>query len=110
MKFDIFKDVGGEWRWNAQSGGNILFSSGEGYEKPQKIVQVLRKNVIRGDESLEKALVKALKTIGLNEKGGQIKPVPSVLPVVVVVKPAEEPAFQKHYSDPAWPFPTNRKI
>lgn len=73
MKFKIYQDVAGDWRWNAQSGSKIIFSSGEGFQKPQKIVQTLRKHVVRGDEKLELALVKALKTAGLNEKGGRLK-------------------------------------
>ena len=70
MKFEIFQDKKKEWRWNAQAGGSIIFSSGEGFEKPQKAVQTLRKNVVRDDVKLEEALVKALKKAGLDEKGG----------------------------------------
>lgn len=73
MKFHIYEDKGGEWRWNAQAGGNILFSSGEGFEKPQKAVAALRKHIVREDEKLEKNLVKALKDAGLDEKGGKAK-------------------------------------
>jgi uncharacterized protein YegP (UPF0339 family) len=74
LKFNIFQGTNDEWYWNAQSGGNIVFSGGEGYEKPQKIAQTVRKNVVREDVALEAALVKALKSNGLDEKGGKIKP------------------------------------
>ena len=73
LKFDIYKDIKGEWRWNAQSAGNIIFASGEGFEKPQKVVQVIRKNVVREDTALEASLLKALTKAGLNEKGGAVK-------------------------------------
>ena len=112
MKFEIFQDKKKEWRWNAQSGGNILFSSGEGFEKPQKAVASIRKNIVREDAKLEAALVKALKAVGLDEKGGLIKTVkggtgnlpkpPKVPKVPKVPKPVKElsPAA-------AWPFPTS---
>lgn len=73
IKFSIFEGKNGDWYWNAQSSGSIIFSSGEGFQKPQKVVQVIRKNIVRDDEKLEAALVKALKAVNLNEKGGQIK-------------------------------------
>jgi len=73
LKFEIFKGSDDEWYWNAQSSGNIIFSGGEGFEKAQKVVQTIRKNVVREDLKLEAALVKALKLAGLNEKGGILK-------------------------------------
>lgn len=73
IKFAIFKGTNDEWYWNAQSSGNIIFAGGEGFEKAQKVVQTIRKNVVREDEKLETALVKALKEAGLNEKGGLLK-------------------------------------
>lgn len=89
MKFQIFEDKGGEWRWNAQAGGNILFSSGEGFEKPQKAIAALRKNIVRGDEKLEKNLVKALKDAGLDEKGGKVKAL-AADKVSIAAKPSKE--------------------
>ena len=74
IKFNIFRGSNDDWYWNASSSGNIIFSGGEGFEKPQKVVQTIRKNVVREDVKLEAALVKALKEAGLNEKGGQLKP------------------------------------
>lgn len=73
IKFNIFKGADDDWHWNASSSGNIIFTSGEGFEKPQKVVQVIRKNIVREDAKLEAALVKALKEAGLNEKGGLLK-------------------------------------
>ena len=110
MKFRIYEDIGGDWRWNAQSGGNIIFTSGDAFEKPQKIVQTIRKNVVRGDEALEKALVKALKVAGLNEKGGQDKtkltPVDTKIPYP---KDRSPRPVKKLKEAPAWPFPTGNK-
>lgn len=75
IKFAIFQGKGKnkQWYWNAQSSGNIIFAGGEGYEKPQKLVTTVRKNIVREDEKLEAALVKALKEAGLNEKGAAVK-------------------------------------
>jgi uncharacterized protein YegP (UPF0339 family) len=36
MKFHIYKDVQGEWRWHLKaSNGRILADSGEGYKSEQ---------------------------------------------------------------------------
>ena len=114
MKFEVYKDKKGEWRWNAQSGGGIIFASGEGFEKPQKAVQTIRKNIVREDVKLEAALVKALEKAGLDEKGGlrktathgPAKPVksPKKLDPMKVPKPVKELSPKA-----AWPFPTGNK-
>ena len=75
LKFKFFVDGANEWRWNAQSGGNIIFTSGEGFEKIQKAVQTVRKNVVRDDPKLEEALVKALKEVNRNATGKQVNDV-----------------------------------
>lgn len=75
MKFYIFIDKAGEWRWNAQVNGKIIFSSGEGFKRPQGFLNSVRKNIIREDEKLELSLVKALNEAGLNEKGNKLKAV-----------------------------------
>lgn len=111
MKFEIYEDKAGEWRWNAQSGGSIIFSSGEGFEKPQKVVQTIRKNIVRDDEKLETALVKALAAAGLNAKGGQLGGAthgPARPPRGKAKVELPEP---KKVLSPkaAWPFPTGNK-
>lgn len=32
MKYNIYKDTAGEWRWRLRAGNNEIIASGEGYQ------------------------------------------------------------------------------
>jgi ribosomal protein L12E/L44/L45/RPP1/RPP2 len=74
MKFKLNTD-GGKTTWHAGNGTDTHFSSVEKFDTPQKAVSAIRKHIVRGDEKLEKDLVKSLKDHGLDEKGATPKAV-----------------------------------
>ena len=43
MKFEVYQDKRGEWRWRLRArNGRQIAASGEGYEKVQKVYSVIR--------------------------------------------------------------------
>ena len=51
MKFNIFQDQAGEWRWHlAATNGQIIADSGEGYVHKQHCIDMVRR--IRADAHL----------------------------------------------------------
>jgi hypothetical protein len=96
MKFKLtHSDLG--TKWEAGNGTETHFSSNERFETPQKAVSAIRKHIVRGDDKLEKDLVKSLKEHGLDEKGATPKPVKTVAkkaaaPVKTVTKAAPKSA------------------
>lgn len=46
MKFQIYKDSRGEWRWRIRAAnGKIVADSGEGYKNQQDCIDMIRKIV-----------------------------------------------------------------
>jgi hypothetical protein len=94
MKFKIHVEQNGKTTCTAGNGTDTHFSSVEGFDTTQKAVAALRKHIVRGDEKLEKDLVKSLKEHGLDEKGALPKVAKTAAPAKakVAAKPAKAPA------------------
>ena len=46
MKFEIYQDVRGEWRWRIKAtNGRIVGDSGEGYKNKQDCIDMIKKIV-----------------------------------------------------------------
>jgi uncharacterized protein YegP (UPF0339 family) len=50
----VFKDEAGEYRWNKESGGNIVADSGEGYTEKERAVEMANKEA-GPDDTIEVA-------------------------------------------------------
>lgn len=43
LRFRVFEDEAGEWRWDALSGSRIVADSGEGYSRRRRCVSALNR-------------------------------------------------------------------
>lgn len=64
MKFQIFKDVAGEWRWRlVAANGRIIASSGEGYKNRSHAIEMVGKIMdIEGEQVNVEFVARALPT------------------------------------------------